>query len=129
MELVVLQRNETVFLVESLRVIVFGEKVYRENADPLRHVTGRLQEVKEELLAESLPAARMIDGKPAQVRRRQWVSRQPGLVIRRKMIAEEAAGGRGVVGEDLPTGTADCDIDTAHATLMIGDCVLAEKGI
>jgi hypothetical protein len=74
MERVVLQRDEAVLLVESLRVVILGEQVDREHTNPLRHVAGRFQEVKEKELAQTLAPASEIDGKPTKVSRGQRVS-------------------------------------------------------
>jgi len=74
MERVVLQRYESVLLVEALRVVVLGEQVYREHTDPLRHVAGRFQEVEEKKFAQTLASAGQIDGQPAKVSRGERVS-------------------------------------------------------
>ena len=129
MERVVLQRDETVLQIEALRVVVLGEEVHREDADPLRHLAGCFQEVEEKQFAETLTSAGQIDGKPPEVGRGQRVSGQPCLVIRRKMVAQKCTGRRGVVGEHLLLGAANRDVDTAHSPLVIDGRVLANEGV
>ena len=63
---VVLHRDETVLLVEALRIVVLGEQVHREHADPLRHVAGRFQKVEEKQLTQTLASAGQIDGQTTQ---------------------------------------------------------------
>ena len=62
MKWVVLQRNESVLLVEAFRVVIHGEQVHREHADPLCHAAGRSQEVEQKQFAQTLTSTGQIDG-------------------------------------------------------------------
>src|SRR6516162_7418798 len=53
MERIVPQGDETILLVKALRVVVLGEQVHGEDADPLRHIASRFQEVEKKALAQT----------------------------------------------------------------------------
>ena len=69
MERVVLQRDESVLQIKTLRIVVLGEQVHGEHTNPLPHVAGRFQEVEEKELAQTLASAGQIDGQPTKVNR------------------------------------------------------------
>jgi hypothetical protein len=85
--------------------------------------------VEQKQFAQTLTSAGQIDGQTTKVGRGQRVSGQPGLVIRRKMVAQKSAGRRGVIGQHLLVWATDGDVDAAHSALLVDGRVLADEGV